>query len=101
MGDIDNFALDPDELDAVIADLERSEAALDSITSDLESQMRALHDEWEGLAAQAHDEAHAQWTAGMVAMRQAMSDLRAAARAAHGNYTAAGDANLSMWRSMQ
>ena len=72
-----------------------------SFTADLESQMRALHDEWEGLAAQAHAEAHAQWTAGMVAMRQAMSDLRAAARAAHGNYTAAGDANVAMWRSLQ
>ncbi|MDR7253457.1 WXG100 family type VII secretion target [Nocardioides sp. BE266] len=101
MADVDSFSLDPDELDAVIGDLERTEAALNTITSDLETQMRALHDEWEGLAAQAHSEAHAQWTAGMVAMRQAMSDLRAAARAAHGNYTAAGDANLAMWRSLQ
>lgn len=101
MADVDTFALDPDELDAVIADLERTETALETITRDLEAQMRALHDEWEGLAAQAHVEAHAQWTAGMVAMRQALSDLRAAARAAHGNYTAAGDANLAMWRALQ
>ena len=101
MGDIDSFTLDPEELDSVISDLESTETALESITHDLESQMRTLHDEWEGLAAQAHGEAHAQWTAGMVAMRQAMSELRAAARAAHGNYTAAGDANASMWRSMQ
>ena len=101
MGDVDSFTLDPDELDSVIADLERTETALESITNDLESQMRALHDEWEGLAAQAHAEAHAQWTSGMVAMRRAMSELRAAARAAHGNYTAAGEANLSLWRSMQ
>ena len=101
MADVDSFSLDPDELDAVIGDLERTEAALNTITSDLETQRRALHDEWEGLAAQAHSEAHAQWTAGMVAMRQAMSDLRAAARAAHDNYAAAGDANLAMWRSLQ
>ena len=30
-------------------------------------------------------------------MRQAMVDLRAAARLAHGNYLAAGDANATMW----
>jgi WXG100 family type VII secretion target len=100
MGDVDSFTLDAEELDSVISDLERTETALESITTDLESQMLTLHDEWDGLAAQAHTEAHAQWTAGMVAMRQAMSELRAAARAAHGNYTAAGDANLSMWQSM-
>lgn len=101
MADVDSFSLDPDELDAVIADLERTEAALETISGDLDNRMRALHDEWEGLAAQAHTEAHAQWAAGMVAMRQAMTDLRAAARAAHGNYTAAGGANLAMWRSLQ
>lgn len=101
MGDADDFTLDPDELDAVIADLERTEAALETMTNDLEAQMRALHEVWEGLAAQAHGEAHAQWNAGMVAMRRAMSEMRAAARTAHGNYLAAGEANLSMWRAMQ
>lgn len=60
MGDVDNFSLDPDDLDAVIADLERTEASLEALTADLEAEMRALHEVWEGLAAQAHAEAHAQ-----------------------------------------
>lgn len=30
-------------------------------------------------------------------MRRAIEELRAAARTAHGNYTGAADANVSMW----
>jgi uncharacterized protein YukE len=51
MGDIDSFSLDAEELDAVIREIESTETALESITHDLESQMRTLHDEWTGLAA--------------------------------------------------
>jgi len=101
MGDLDRFTLDVEDLDAVISDLEGTEARLESLTADLEAQMRTLHETWEGLAAQAHVEAHDEWTTGMRAMRQAMSDLRAAARAAHSNYTAAADANRSMWEQMR
>jgi WXG100 family type VII secretion target len=100
MGDVDRFTLDADDLDAVVSDLEKTEQRLELLTADLEAQMRTLHETWEGLAAQAHVEAHEEWTTGMVAMRQAMADLRAAARAAHGNYTAAAEANRSMWEQM-
>ncbi|MFC7492698.1 MULTISPECIES: WXG100 family type VII secretion target [unclassified Nocardioides] len=101
MGDVDRFAIDVDDLDAVIFDLERTEQRLESLTSDLAAQMRTLHETWAGLAARAHVEAHEEWTTGMVAMRQAMADLRAAARAAHGNYSAAAEANRSMWEQMR
>lgn len=101
MGDVDDFAIDADELDAVVADLEKTESALEVFTADLEAQMKTLHDTWEGLAAQAHTEAHQEWTNGMNAMRQAMADLRAAARLAHGNYTGAAEANRSMWEQMR
>lgn len=101
MSSIDTFGIDLAELDDVVRDLERTESSLQRITSDLEQQMKALHDVWEGLAAQAHTEAHRQWTEGMATMRQAMIDLRTAARLAHGNYTAAAEANTTMWRDMQ
>lgn len=101
MSAVDNFTLEPDELDSVIADLERTETSLQLLTTDLESQMKALHDVWEGLAAEAHRAAHAQWNEGLVAMRLALTELRAAARTAHQNYGAAGQANLRMWEEMQ
>ncbi len=101
MGGVDDFAIDTGELDAVVGDLEECEHELELLLSDLEKQMAALHDTWEGEAAQAHRVAHDEWSAGMRDMRQAMVDLRTAARAAHGNYTQAADANVSMWEQMR
>lgn len=100
MSDPGRFTVDAGELDAVIADVERTEDALSALTDDIEAQIRALHTTWAGLAAQAQTAAQAEWNAGMVAMRQAMADLRAAARAAHGNYTQAAEANVTMWESL-
>lgn len=99
--DADDYTLDPDDLDEVITTLEGCEETLERLTDDLDRQMTVLKETWEGLAAQAHTEAHAEWSAGMRAMRQAMTDLRSAARLAHGNYLAAGDANLAMWNQMR
>jgi len=36
----------------------------------------------------------------MLAMRQSLKDLRAAARLAHTNYTGAAQANVDMWRQL-
>lgn len=100
-GDPGKYAIDPDELDEIITDLEECETALELLTVDLAKQMKALQETWEGLAARAQEEAHEEWTAGMVAMRTALADLRAAARLAHGNYTGAAQANLTMWRRVR
>lgn len=101
MGDVDDFTLDTDELDAVIGDVEECENELELLLADLEKQMATLHDTWQGEAAEAHRVAHDEWSDGMRAMRQAMVDLRTAARAAHGNYTAGAEANVSMWGQMR
>jgi WXG100 family type VII secretion target len=100
-GDPGTYSIDPDELDEIIADLEKCETALELLTVDLDKQLKALQETWEGLAARAQEEAHEEWTTGMVAMRTAMADLRAAARLAHGNYTGAVNANLTMWRRVR
>ncbi len=96
-GSDDAYAVDLDELDSVIGDLERLERELESTTNDLEGQMVTLHGTWEGEAAVAQREAHREWEAGMEAMREALAEMRSAARTAHGNYTKAVDANRSMW----
>jgi WXG100 family type VII secretion target len=96
----DEFTVMTDELDEVIADLEVTEAALDAVDRDLTSRMGLLHESWEGQAAEAHAAAHAEWTEGLREMRRALQELRAAARSAHGNYTGAAEANVSMWEQL-
>ncbi|MFB9314307.1 WXG100 family type VII secretion target [Nocardioides plantarum] len=96
----DSFTIDPDELDAVIADIARTETALETLSNDLRQQIQALHAEWEGLAAQAHAEAQQEWDQGMAAMRGALADIRAAAETAGSNYRGAAEANRSMWAGL-
>ena len=99
-GFVVDLAVDMAELDAVIADVQACETRLETLTDDLDRQVRALQDSWEGLAAQAQQEAHAEWTRGMRDMRTALADLRAAARQAHSNYSGAADTNVAMWRQV-
>lgn len=96
----DIFTVDPDELDAVVADIARTEAALETLTNDIERQTAKLHQTWEGLAAVAQREAQREWEQGLTTMRQALAELRAAADQASRNYTDAADANRSMWEEL-
>ena len=96
----DDFSIDPDELDAVVADIARTEAALEALTHDIERQVARLHESWEGLAAQAQREAQNEWEQGLRTMRQALAELRAAAAQASRNYTEAAEANRSMWEGL-
>lgn len=96
----DAFAVDPDELDAVVADIARTESALETLTNDIERQIAKLHQSWEGLAAVAQREAQREWEQGLMTMRQALAELRAAADQASRNYTDAADANRSMWEDL-
>lgn len=100
MGDPGLFSIDLDELDAVIGDVEQTEADLTASTEDLERQIAALHAVWEGLAAQAQLAAQKEWDEGARAMQAALVDLRAAARTAHVNYTDGAQANVTMWESV-
>lgn len=100
-GDPGNYSVDPDELDEIIVELEKTESALELLIADLTKQMATLQSTWDGLAAQAQAEAHEEWTAGMNAMRTAMAELRAAARVAHGNYHGAVHANRTMWNQVR
>jgi hypothetical protein len=73
-----DYSIDPDELDEIVGEPEKTETALETLTADLEA-----------------------WTNGMTACRTALAGLRAAARLAHGNYTGAVNANLSLWRQVR
>ncbi len=101
MGDPGTFSVDPDDLDLMVADVEKCERALERLTTDLERQIARLHETWEGQAAAAQREAQEEWNTGLLAMRQALADLRAAARLAHGNYTRATATNVTMWEQVR
>lgn len=94
------YSIAPDELDAIVTDLERGEASLDRLIEDLERDMRAFHDGWKGLSAAAHREALDEWRRGMSAMRAALAALRASAARAHGNYTKVVADNYALWRDL-
>jgi WXG100 family type VII secretion target len=93
-----DYSVDPDELDEIVGELAKTETALETLTADLDRQVKKLQETWDGLAAKAQTEAHEEWTNGMNACRTALAELRAAARLAHGNYTDAVTANLNLWR---
>ena len=98
---VGDFSIDADELDAVIADVAKTQQQLASLTQDVEQEVAALQSVWEGLAAQAQTEAQAEWRQGMLDMREALEALRAAARTAHSNYTGAADSNVTMWQQLR
>jgi WXG100 family type VII secretion target len=100
MGDADFYSLDAAEFDAVIGDLERLERELEATTDDHERQVARLHESWEGRAAVAQREAHQEWEQGMRAMREALAQMRSAARNAHHNYARAASANHEMWSGL-
>jgi WXG100 family type VII secretion target len=95
-----DYAVDLAELEGVIADLEKCERALEALTTDVEHQMTALQSTWEGLSAQAQAEAQAEWEEGLVDMRAALADMRAAARVASDNYQLMISTNTGIWRGL-
>lgn len=101
MGDVSDFAIDAAELDAVIEEVERTEGKLSRLTEDIEATIRRLHSVWEGLAADAQKEAQEEWDQGLLDMREALADLRDAARTAHTNYTGSAHTNLAMWEQLR
>ena len=94
------FVVDLDELDDVIGGLEGCERELERLTANLEAQMTELQEEWAGLTATAQREAHQEWEQGMNDMRNALTEMRSAARVAHGNYSVAITTNLGMWEGL-
>ena len=94
------FAVDLDQLDAVIGRLRLHHDHLESLDARLVVVVRRLHDDWSGVAADAHADAQAQWDAGFAGMRSALAHMLAAAEIARDNYHAAAEANVALWREL-
>lgn len=98
--DAGDYAIDLQDLDTVIGDLERCERALETLTTEVEQQMKTLQSTWDGLSAQAQAEAQEEWDQGLVEMRVALADMRQAARVARDNYQLMITTNTELWRGL-
>jgi ESAT-6 family protein len=94
------FGVDLDLLDETVAELTRCGAGLDDLLDEVSRRVVSLHLTWAGAAAGAQEGAQAEWEAGFRQMREALGDMRSAARVAHGNYRTAAATNLRMWEQV-
>jgi WXG100 family type VII secretion target len=92
------YRVELEELMAFIDRLQSFESRAEAIAARIDGQVAGLHDTWSGQAAAAHRAQHDEWMAGATQMREAVTQLRAAAHHAHRNYTEAGQLNVDMLR---
>ena len=85
----------------VVASLTAVESHLDEVVVDLRWRVARLHEMWEGTTAAVHLSAHGSWEASYRDMHDALMQMRRALGTAASNYSAAADANTSMWNEVR
>jgi WXG100 family type VII secretion target len=88
------YAVDLDHLDEVTNKIAGLQGFLTESLAEIEERIAALQTTWNGAAADAHAEAHREWTAAAAVVNEGIAAMRTAAAAAHTAYTDAGAANL-------
>jgi len=96
-----SYAVDLDRLSATVDSLTADGARLSSLVDGLHTRIAALHLTWSGLAAAEHARAHREWESGFADMRDGLSAMRDAARAAHHHYGEAARLNTSLWEQLR
>jgi WXG100 family type VII secretion target len=91
------FTVDLDEVTALVARAEAFGAQVGETSSRLEREVAGLHLTWTGLAADADQRAHREWTAGAREMADALAELTGLAQHAHNEYLSAATDNHRMW----
>jgi WXG100 family type VII secretion target len=91
------FRVDPEALAEAVERIGEFQRYAESMLSEIDSLVSNLHAAWSGEAAAAHAEAHRHWSQGEAMMREALAQLRSAAKTAHSNYTGAMAKNVGMW----
>lgn len=92
-------AVDLELLDSVVARLKGFEGFLDDQVTALDRAVGRLQGTWDGDAATAQSAAHTRLMNAAREIHDGIRDIREAAAAAHGRYSAAIAANVEMWRS--
>lgn len=90
------YRVELEELLAFVEKLHAFEQRADTIAARVDGQIADLHTSWSGDAAAAHRGHHDEWMTAAAQMREALTQLREAARTAHRNYTEAVQLNIAM-----
>ncbi|WBP96733.1 WXG100 family type VII secretion target [Mycolicibacterium neoaurum] len=90
------YQVELDELVAFVGKLQTFSERAETIAARADSQVGQLHSSWSGDAATAHRSQHDEWMAAAKDMREAVTELRAAAHKAHHHYTEAARLNVEM-----
>jgi WXG100 family type VII secretion target len=91
------YRVELEELLAFVETLQAFEQRAETIAARVDNHVADLHDTWSGDAASAHLALHSEWIAAADQMREALAELREAARIAHQNYSNAVEVNIAMW----
>jgi WXG100 family type VII secretion target len=78
-------------------ELARTARRLDALIEDLDRGLERVTQAWTGLAFDRFGQVFRQWRSDSAELRQSLQRLRSVVGTAHGNYSAARQANLRMW----
>jgi uncharacterized protein YukE len=90
------YCVELDELLAFVDKLESFEKRAELLAARVDGSVAALHAEWQGHGAAGHRIMHDEWLAAAGQMREALTQLKAAAHNAHRNYIDAIRLNVAM-----
>ena len=91
------FRVRPPHLLDIVDRMARFEQHLEDALAEVDKKIADLHLAWSGAAAAAQKDAHRRWVEAVCEMRDGLVQMRENAHRAHGNYTRAVNANVSMW----
>ncbi|QIS09645.1 WXG100 family type VII secretion target [Nocardia arthritidis] len=92
------FSVDLDHLDQIVARLSGLAGFVGEHLDEIDERVATLTGgDWEGAAARAYAEAHAQWAIGAREFVEGVREMSAAAKAAHARYSRAVDTNYKMF----
>jgi WXG100 family type VII secretion target len=91
------YRVELEELLAFVETLQAFEQHAETIAARVDKQVADLHHSWSGDAAAAHRAHHDEWITAAAQMRDALAELREAARIAHRNYSDVIEVNMAMW----
>lgn len=100
MSGSDEFSVNLDELDDLVTRLTSLVGFITEHLSVLDQRVASLHTggTWQGVAADAHQKAHAEWSSAAKEFVDGVADLGTAARNAHNQHSSAITANTRMFR---
>lgn len=93
------YTVDLEQLAGFIDVLGAFTVRAEQAAAEIGRQVSELHENWSGMAADAHVEYHAAWTRLATEMRAALAGLERNAHVAHRNYSEAVASNLAMLTS--